>query len=216
MRHAGPRALFALMAEQHGVASRAQARAAGVTRAVEERLIAEGALVRAFPGVVAAGGVTMTFSAQAMAATLRPGVMGVSHGAAARLHRLAGFEHHPHIEVIGARGSHIRVDAPIFARYSRRPIDQHIGLVGAIRVTSIPLTLALATPEITSEQAADTLTQRAPPAACPRQRSGPSPSSGTERAGPGRSGCSSCSIASVARTTCRREAQRCSVTGPII
>ena len=100
----------------------------------------------------------MTFSAQAMAATLRPGVLGVSHGAAARLHRLAGFEHHPHIEVIGARGSHIRVDAPIFARYSRRPIDQHIGLVGAIRVTSIPLTLALATPEITSEQAADTLT----------------------------------------------------------
>jgi hypothetical protein len=141
------------LTRQHGVASRAQVRDVGVSRAVEERLVAEGALVRLFPGIVAAGGVPITFSAQAMAATLRPGVLGISHGAAARLHRLAGFERHPHIDVIGARGAHIRVDDPIFARYSRRPLHEHIVPVGAIRVTSIPLTLALVTPELTREQA---------------------------------------------------------------
>jgi len=131
------------MADQHGVASRAQARAAGVTSAVEQRLVDQGALIRPLPGVLAVGGVRPSFPAQAMAATLRPGVLGVSHGAAARLHRLAGFEEYQVIDVIGRRGSHLRVPPPITAHYSRGPLDQHLVRVGTIAVTSIPLTLAL-------------------------------------------------------------------------
>jgi len=152
-RRRGLRALFALMARQHGVASCVQARHVGVSRNVEERLVDEGALVRPMRGIVAAGGVPLTFSAQAMAAALRPGVAALSHGAAARLHRLAGFEHHSTIDVIGARGSHIRVDPPVQARYSRGRISDHTVMLGAIPVTSIPLTLTLLTPEITRPQA---------------------------------------------------------------
>lgn len=147
-RRRGPRALFALMADQHGVASRRQARGLGVSRAVEDRLVAEGALVRLTRGVVAAGGAPLTFSAQAMAATLRPGVTAISHGAAARLHGITGFAHHPVIDVIGPRGSHLRVETPMFARYSRGPIADHVVMVGPIAVLSLPLTLALLTSEI--------------------------------------------------------------------
>src|SRR5262245_14335945 len=110
------------MAAQHGVASRGQARDVGVSRAVEERLVAEGALVRLMRGIVAAGGMPLTYSAQAMAAALRPGVVALSHGSAARLHRLSGFEVHPTIDVIGARGAHISVHPPVHARYSRRRV----------------------------------------------------------------------------------------------
>jgi hypothetical protein len=151
-RRRGSRALFALMARQHGVASCVQARNVGVSRAVEERLVDEGALIRPMRGIVAAGGVPLTFSAQAMAAALRPGVTALSHGSAARLHCLAGFEHHATIEVIGARGSHIRVDPPVHARYSRGRISDDIVMLGAIPVTSIPLTLTHVAPQINRPQ----------------------------------------------------------------
>lgn len=135
------------MASQFGVASCAQARGAGVSRAVEQRLVDEGALIRPLPGVLAAGGVRPTFAAQAMAAALRPAVLGVSHGAAARLHRLAGFTDHADLDVIGSRGAHLRVQRPMVAHYSRGPVDQHIVRIGPLPVTSIPLTLALITRE---------------------------------------------------------------------
>jgi len=151
-RRRGPRALFTLMARQHGVASCRQARDVGVSHAVEERLVAEGALVRLMRGILAAGGVPLTFSAQAMAAALRPGVVALCHGAAARLHRLAGFELHSTIDVIGARGSHIRVRPPVQARLTRGPVADHVVMVGPLPVTSVPLTLTLLTPEITRAQ----------------------------------------------------------------
>ena len=149
----GPRALFALMVSQHGVASSAQARELGVSRAVERRLVAEGALVRTLPGVLAAGGVQPTFATCAMAATLRPGVLAISHGTAARIHRLPGFAGHTGVDVIGARGSHIRGDESIVAHYSRGPIEQHVIRVAGIPVTSIPLTLTLLTSTLTRSDA---------------------------------------------------------------
>lgn len=149
----GPRALFALMLSQHGVASSAQARGLGVSRAVEQRLVAEGALVRTLPGVLAAGGSQPTFATCAMAATLRPGVLAISHGTAARIHRLPGFAAHGGVDVIGARGSHIRADESIVAHYSRGPIEQHVIRVAGIPVTSIPLTLTLVTSSLTRPEA---------------------------------------------------------------
>ena len=149
----GPRALFALMVSQHGVASSAQARELGVSRAVERRLVAEGALVRTRSGVLGAGGAQPTFATCAMAAALRPGVLAVSHGAAARIHRLPGFAAHSAVDVIGARGSHIRGDESVVAHYSRGPIEQHVVRVAGIPVTSIPLTLTLVTSSLTRSDA---------------------------------------------------------------
>jgi len=149
----GPRALFALMVSQHGVASSAQARELGVSRAVERRLVAEGALVRTRSGVLAAGGAQPTFATCAMAAALRPGVLAVSHGAAARIHRLPGFAAHAAVDVIGARGSHNRGDESVVAHYSRGPIEQHVVRVAGIPVTSVPLTLTLVTSSLTRSDA---------------------------------------------------------------
>ena len=51
------RELFELMSRQHGIATCAQSRQLGVTRAVERRLILSGTLSSPFPGVLAAAGV---------------------------------------------------------------------------------------------------------------------------------------------------------------
>lgn len=139
----GTAALFALMTEQLGVASTTQARALGVSRAVERRLLREGALTVALPGVLAAGGMRLSFPATAMAAALRPGVIAVSHGTAARLHRLAGFSDYPAIDVVGERGSHLATKLPVIRHYSRGPVGDHVTRIGPIPVTSVPLTLAL-------------------------------------------------------------------------
>lgn len=142
----GPAALFALLAEQLGVASTAQARALGVSRRVERRLVRDGALTDVLPGVLATNGTPRSFVSMAMAAALSPGVVAVSHGAAARLHGLAGFGGHPTIDVIGGRGSHLPAADPLVRHYSRGPVRDHVVAVGPVPVTSIPLTLALLAP----------------------------------------------------------------------
>jgi hypothetical protein len=133
------------MASQHGVASSVQARQCGVSRSVERRLIAEGALVEPHRGVVATGGVRPTFQAQAMAAALCSGVQAVSHGSAARLHRLHGFVDYPVIDVIAVRGRRLRLRHPLVAHVTRGPIAEQLVWIGAIPVTSMPLTLVQVT-----------------------------------------------------------------------
>lgn len=142
-RHGGPRELFGLLRRQHGVASITQVRQAGISTAVVRRLLAEGSLYRPYPRIVAVAGISPTFRTAAMAATLLPGVIAVSHGAAARLHGVPRFRDHDRIDVIGDRGSHLRVTPPAVAHYSRRSVSEHVVTVGGIAVTSLPLTLVL-------------------------------------------------------------------------
>lgn len=164
----GVPALFGLMRRQHGVASVRQARSVGVSRSVQRRLVAEGAMLEPLPGVLVVGGAPPTFAAQAMASSLLPGVVAVSHGAAARLHRLAGFAEHDHIDVVGDRGSHLHPPRPIVGHYSRGPLQDDIVHVGAIPVTSLALTLVLvaaAAPERRTAQALDDAIARGLPVA---------------------------------------------------
>lgn len=153
----GTPALFALMARQHGIASCQQSRELGVTRAVERRLIREGALHEPLAGVLAAGGMRPSYSSQAMAATMLPGAVALSHGAAARLHKLTGWEQHPTLDVIGQRGAHLRPKLPVVAHYTRGPVTDHLVRVGALRVTSIPLTLVMIAAECSTERLRTTL-----------------------------------------------------------
>ena len=64
------RALFELMAEQHGVATTNQARGLGISRRAELRMIERGALQSPARDVLAAGGAPITFEGRAMAAVL--------------------------------------------------------------------------------------------------------------------------------------------------
>ena len=138
--------LMDLMAGQHGVASTRQARALGVTRRVERRLIAGGVLLEPTPGVLQLAGAPSTFVARAMAATSAPGVVAVSHGAAARLHGLDGFQAHDVVDLIAGRGADPRPARGVVVHRTRGDIAGHVVDVGAVPVLSIGATLALLAP----------------------------------------------------------------------
>jgi hypothetical protein len=146
--------LFKLMSQQHGVASTAQARRLGVSRRVEQRLLAEGAVDSPCPGVLVAGGAPLTFRCRAMAAALSPGVVAISHGAAARLHDLDGFAEHATLDVLGVRGAnpHKVPSVPgvpgVTIHRTRGEIPPHVTDVERIPTLTVAATLALLAPAV--------------------------------------------------------------------
>jgi hypothetical protein len=142
------RELFALMRQQHGVATTSQARALGLTRRAEVRMLAAGSLQSPARDVLAAGGGPVTFEGRAMAAALSPGVSAVSHGAAARLHGLDGFDRYSTVDVIGAQGANPHPAAGTVIHYTRGPVLEHTVTVGKIPTMSIASTLALLAPVV--------------------------------------------------------------------
>ncbi len=140
------RALLQLMAAQHGVASTTQARALGVSRRTERRLLDAGVVHEVAPGVLAAGGVRLHFAGRAMAGVLATGVIAVSHGAAARLHQLDGFGGHDTIDVLATRGANPRPGPGVVVHRTRARVDGHVEQVAGIPVLSVAATLALLAP----------------------------------------------------------------------
>ncbi len=136
------------MAAQHGVASTEQARALGVSARVEMRRRTDGTLYSPCAGVLAVGGCPVTFMGRAMAATFATGVMAVSHGAAARLHGLDGFDRHETIDVIAVDGANPRPFFPTAVHYTRGPVIEHTVRVEGIPVMSVGSTLALLAPHV--------------------------------------------------------------------
>jgi hypothetical protein len=140
--------LFALMRQQHGVATTSQARALGLTRRAEVRMLTAGSLQSPARDVLAAGGVPVTFEGRAMAAVLSPGVAAVSHGAAARLHGLDGFERYDMVDVIGVQGANPHPAPGTAVHYTRGPVLEHTAPVRKIPTMSIASTLALLAPTV--------------------------------------------------------------------
>jgi very-short-patch-repair endonuclease len=141
-------ALFDLMSRQHGVASTAQARQLGVSRRVEQRLLTEGSLASPCPGVLSAGGAPLTFRRRAMAAALSTGVIVISHGAAARLHDLDGFERHGTVDVLGVKGANPHRVLGVAIHRTRGDIGPHVTEVDGIPALSLEATLALLAPAV--------------------------------------------------------------------
>jgi hypothetical protein len=142
------RELFTLMRQQHGVATTSQARALGLTRRAEVRMLTAGSLQSPARDVLAAGGVPVTFEGRAMAAALSPGVSAVSHGAAARLHGLDGFDRYATVDVIGVQGANPHPATGTVIHYTRGPVLEHTVTVGKIPTMSIASTLALLAPAV--------------------------------------------------------------------
>jgi hypothetical protein len=145
------RALFDLMTHQHGVATTRQARGLGISRRVERRRLEDGTLWSPFPGVLAARGAPVTFHGRAMAAAWSPGVVAISHAAAARLHGLDGFDgqtvtDQAPIDVLGRRGATLHHSLGARPHYTRGDIAGHVTTVGPIPVLTVPATLALLAP----------------------------------------------------------------------
>ncbi len=142
------RAMFDLMARQHGAASTGQLRRLGITRRIERRLIGDGTLSSPYPEVLTLRGAPATYQLRAMAGVLAPGVIAASHGCAARLHRLDGFDRYADIDVIAMRSSNPPVVPGAILHRTRGPLQEHITTVEGISVLSIGCTLALLAPTV--------------------------------------------------------------------
>lgn len=141
-------ALFQLMSGQHGVASSAQAREAGVSRPVERRLVRDGVVDMPCPGVLTVAGAPLTFHRRAMAAALSTGVRAISHGAAARLHDLDGFDRHEQIDVLGDRGARPHRRIGVTVHFTRGEIGPYVERLEGIPTLTIAATLALLAPAV--------------------------------------------------------------------
>lgn len=142
------KALLDVMTRQHGAASSAQARAAGVSSKVERRLLEQGVLVSPCTGVLVLAGAALAFEGRAMAAALTPGVVAVSHGAACRLHGLDGFERHDVVDVISTKGVDPAAALGTRVHHTRGTPAEHVVEVDMIPTLSIALTLALLAPVV--------------------------------------------------------------------
>ncbi|MDQ3175985.1 MAG: hypothetical protein M3Q72_00345 [Actinomycetota bacterium] len=138
--------LFSLMARQHSVVTTSQARGAGLNWRIQQRLLDEGVLSMPHPQVLRASGMPLTFESRAMAAALAPGAVAISHGAAARLHGLDGFDRYETIDVIGRHGAVIEPSVGMVVHVTRGPVTDDVVTCDAIPTLSIAATLALLAP----------------------------------------------------------------------
>jgi hypothetical protein len=142
-------ALFDLMATQHGVATAAQARRADVSWHVQDRLVAAGVLQRPAIGVLVSRATPRTWEQRVLEAVWAPGCAVVSHGAAARLHGLDGFDRYDRVDVLCRKGWWPSApDGTVrhFTRGLTEPAD--VVQIGAVPVLDIGATLALLPPSV--------------------------------------------------------------------
>lgn len=132
-------ALLQVMSTQHWVATRRQASAIGLDRNAIGRRIRSGRLVEPVPGVLAVAGIEWTWEARLAAALLCGGRgAAVSHRAAAKLHRLNGFDRAP-VEISARRPRNRFGDEIVHLSRDLGPVD--VTRVGWFAVTTVARTL---------------------------------------------------------------------------
>jgi hypothetical protein len=139
-------ALFRLMSRQHGVARSSQARALGIDSRTEARLARRGILLRPAAGVLVAAGAPRTWEQRALEAVWAPGRAILSHGAAARVHRLDGFERYESIDVVCRKGWWPDPPPGTITHFTRGLHDDDIVEIDSIPSLSVAATLALLAP----------------------------------------------------------------------
>ena len=135
------------MARQHGVASTRQARALGVTRRAERRLLPRGCCPPPCPGVLTPAARPRRSTRRAMAAALAPGVdrrLPRRSRPAARARRLRGPRRRRRDR--RPRRQPARPRPGVVVHRSRGDLAGHVVVVGAIPVLSVGATLALLAP----------------------------------------------------------------------
>ena len=139
--------LFEVMAAQHGVASSVQARASGVESHAENALVRRGVLRRPTAGVLVSPAAPRTWHQRAMEAVLAPGCAVLSHGAAARLHGLDGFDRYEFVDVLCRKGWWPHPPAGTITHFTRGLTDvADRAEDDAIRTLTVPATLTLLAP----------------------------------------------------------------------
>lgn len=134
------------MAARHGVIDTRTARGLGLTRRTERTLIVRGVLVSPAVGVLVASAAPATWEQRALIAVLSPGSAVLSHGAAARLHELDGFERYEPIDVLCAKGSWPRPPAGAVTHHTRGLTASDVVEVRSIPTLTVAATLTLLAP----------------------------------------------------------------------
>lgn len=158
--------IWTIVDGQHGVAARRQLRCAGVSRAVEARLVTAGMLEPLSSRVVRARGVPRTDVQGVMAATLDAGAGSVAADlTAAALWSVPGIGFSREVTLVRQRGSGTsRSELARVGTWSRLP-PEHTTMVCGVPTLTLPLTLfrlGALLPWPRFERLADTVCGRAP------------------------------------------------------
>jgi hypothetical protein len=139
--------MYADMAGHHGVTSSADARNHGLTRRAENGLVRSGVVRRPAGGVLVSTSAPVTWEQRALTAVLAPGCAVLSHGAAARLHGLDGFDRYDRVDVICKKGWWPDPPAGTITHFTRGLTPSlDITEVRSIRTLTVGATLTLLSP----------------------------------------------------------------------
>jgi hypothetical protein len=134
-----------VLAAQQGVASVALGGRLGLSARAKATAVATGEFALE-AGVLVLAGSPPTYHRRAMAAALAAGVTAISHGAAARLHGLDGFDRYTPVDVIAGCGANPRVSRGVVVHRTRGLTTADVTNVAAVPVTTIATTLSLLAP----------------------------------------------------------------------
>lgn len=141
--NAGAAALFDHMAACDGVAATSVARRLEVSWALEQRLVDDGTIERVAPGVIRSCSAPLNWSSRLRTATLAPGGGVISHGAAARLHSMDGFDRYDRVDVLCKKGWWPNCPDDTITHFTRGQVDEHVVDLDGIPALSVGATLAL-------------------------------------------------------------------------
>lgn len=137
---------FLHLRSHDGVAHSSIAREHGITWHKERRLVELGVLDRPAHRLLRSTAHPETWRQRCRIATMSAGNGVISHGAAARLHRLDGFADHPLVDILCRKGSWPGHPGVVITHFTRGLTDDDIVTVDDIPTLSIPATLALLRP----------------------------------------------------------------------
>ena len=135
--------LFELMGRQHGVVSVGIARAMGLTWRRQRALIEMGLLTSPARGVLCARAAPTTWRRRVALGVYAAGDGVVSHGAAARLHHLKGFESYGWVDVLYRGGVRPGCSDDVITHFTRADPAPETRIIDGLPSLSLGATLAL-------------------------------------------------------------------------
>ncbi len=134
------------MAEDDGVIGADEARRLGLSWGAEQRLVTTGVIERPAPGVLRSTSSPLTWRSRLRIATLAPGDGVISHGAAARLHGMDGFDRYDHVDVLCRKGWWPNCPDDTLTHFTRGLTPVDVVRIDGIPALTVGATLTLLSP----------------------------------------------------------------------
>ena len=138
--------IFDYMADHDGVMAAATARSLGLVWDREQHLVDRGVLERPAPGVLRATASPRTWWQRVRIAAWAPGNAVISHGSAARIHGLDGFDRYDEVDVLCRKGWWPGGPPDTRRHFTRGHPEFDEEMIRDVRVLSVGATLTLFAP----------------------------------------------------------------------